>query len=162
MTQPTLDVVAIGNAIVDILAQSDDAFLAEQGMTKGSMQLVFSPADADALYAKMGPGREVSGGSAANTVAGIAALGGKTGFIGQVADDQLGAVFAHDIRAAGVRFDTAVRAGEPTTARCLIFVTPDGQRKASIAISTWDSRSHRFCASMTSWSLAPSSAVSSE
>lgn len=128
MTQPTLDVVAIGNAIVDILAQSDDAFLAAEGMTKGSMQLVFSPADADALYAKMGPGREVSGGSAANTVAGIAALGGKTGFIGQVADDQLGAVFAHDIRAAGVRFDTAVRAGEPTTARCLIFVTPDGQR----------------------------------
>lgn len=128
LTQPTLDVVAIGNAIVDILAQSDDAFLASEGMTKGSMQLVFSPADADALYAKMGPGREVSGGSAANTVAGIAALGGKTGFIGQVADDQLGAVFAHDIRAAGVRFDTAARPGEPTTARCLIFVTPDGQR----------------------------------
>ncbi len=128
LTEPTLDVVAIGNAIVDILSQSDDAFLAAQGMTKGSMQLVFSPADADALYAKMGPGREVSGGSAANTVAGIAALGGTCGFIGQVADDQLGAVFAHDVRAAGIRFDTPVRAGEPTTARCLIFVTPDGQR----------------------------------
>jgi sugar/nucleoside kinase (ribokinase family) len=126
--EPTLDVVAIGNAIVDVLSPADDAFIATEGMTKGSMQLMFSPAEADALYAKMGPGREASGGSAANTVAGIAALGGRTGFIGQVADDQLGEVFAHDIRAAGVRFDTAVRPGEPTTGRCLIFVTPDGQR----------------------------------
>ncbi|TKD53200.1 adenosine kinase [Sphingomonas baiyangensis] len=128
MTAPNLDVVAIGNAIVDILSQADDAFIAEQGMAKGSMQLMFSPAEADALYAKMGPGREVSGGSAANTVAGVAALGGACGFIGQVADDQLGEVFAHDIRAAGIRFDTPARAGDPTTARCLIFVTPDGQR----------------------------------
>ncbi|MEZ0496500.1 adenosine kinase [Sphingomonas sp. IW22] len=128
MTEATYDVVAIGNAIVDILAQADDEFLAAEGMNKGSMQLMFSPEAADALYAKMGPGREISGGSAANTVAGIAALGGKCGFIGQVADDQLGTVFAHDIRAQGVRFDTATRAGEPTTARCLIFVTPDGQR----------------------------------
>jgi sugar/nucleoside kinase (ribokinase family) len=92
------------------------------------MQLMFSPEEADALYARMGPGREISGGSAANTVAGVAALGGKTAFIGQVADDQLGDVFAHDIRAAGVDFATAVRPGQPTTARCLIFVTPDGQR----------------------------------
>lgn len=122
------DVVAIGNAIVDILAQADDAFLTEEGMTKGSMQLMFSPEEADALYAKMGPGREISGGSAANTVAGIAAMGGNAAFIGQVAQDQLGAVFAHDIRAAGVDFTTAPREGEPTTARCLIFVTPDGQR----------------------------------
>ena len=128
MTSPAYDVVAIGNAIVDILAQCDDAFLTEQGMTKGAMQLVFSPEAADDLYAKMGPGREVSGGSAANTLAGIAALGGKAAFIGQVADDQLGTVFAHDIRAAGVRYDTAERAGAPTTGRCLIFVTPDGQR----------------------------------
>jgi sugar/nucleoside kinase (ribokinase family) len=97
-------------------------------MTKGAMQLIFSPEDADALYATMGPGREVSGGSAANTLAGLAALGGRTAFIGQVADDQLGEVFAHDIRAAGIRFDTAARAGAPTTGRCLIFVTPDGQR----------------------------------
>lgn len=97
-------------------------------MAKGSMQLMFSPQEADALYAKMGPGIEASGGSAANTVAGIAALGGSCGFIGQVADDQLGEVFAHDIRSAGIRFDTAARAGAPTTARCLIFVTPDGQR----------------------------------
>ena len=127
MTTP-LDILGIGNAIVDVLAPADDAFIAENGMTKGAMQLVFSPEDADALYAKMGPGREVSGGSAANTLAGIAALGGKTALIGQVADDQLGAVFAHDIRAAGVRYDTPVRAGQPTTGRCMIFVSPDGQR----------------------------------
>nr|WP_286207579.1 adenosine kinase [Hephaestia sp. MAHUQ-44] len=128
VTNPAYDVVAIGNAIVDILATADDAFLAGEGMTKGSMQLVFSPADADALYAKMGPGQEVSGGSAANTVAGIAALGGRCGFIGQVADDELGRIFKHDINNAGITFDTPMRAGEPTTARCLIFVTPDGQR----------------------------------
>jgi len=128
LTTPTYDVVAIGNAIVDILAQTDDAFLATEGMTKGAMQLIFSAEEADALYGRMGPGREISGGSAANTLAGIAALGGRTAFIGQVADDQLGQVFAHDIRAAGIRYDTSVRAGAPTTGRCLIFVTPDGQR----------------------------------
>ena len=128
IVDPTLDVVAIGNAIVDVLAHADDDFIAAEGMTKGSMQLMFSPAEADALYAKMGPGTEASGGSAANTVAGIAALGGRTGFIGQVAKDQLGEVFAHDIRATGVVFDTAPRDGEPSTARCLILVTPDGQR----------------------------------
>ena len=128
MTNPTHDVVAIGNAIVDILASAEDDFIAENGMTKGAMQLVFSPEEADALYAKMGPGREISGGSAANTLAGMAALGGKTAFIGQVADDQLGQVFSHDIRAAGVRFDTPARPGQPTTARCMIFVSPDGQR----------------------------------
>ena len=128
MSQPSYDVVAIGNAIVDILSQCDDAFLAQEAMTKGSMQLMFSPADADALYAKMGPGIEASGGSAANTVAGIAAMGGRCGFIGQVAEDQLGEVFAHDIRSAGIDFATPTRFGEPTTARCLIFVTPDGQR----------------------------------
>jgi sugar/nucleoside kinase (ribokinase family) len=128
LTQPQYDVVAIGNAIVDVLSQCDDAFLTQGGMTKGAMQLIFSPEDADALYATMGPGREVSGGSAANTLAGIAALGGRAAFIGQVADDQLGEVFAHDIRAAGIRFDTPARAGAPTTGRCLIFVTPDGQR----------------------------------
>ncbi|HWK35551.1 adenosine kinase [Sphingomonas sp.] len=122
------DVVAIGNAIVDILADADDSFIAEEGMTKGSMQLMFSPEQADALYAKMKAGQEVSGGSAANTVAGVAALGGRAGFIGQVADDQLGQVFAHDIKATGVDYTTVTRAGEPSTARCLILVTPDGQR----------------------------------
>ncbi|WP_288456061.1 adenosine kinase [uncultured Sphingomonas sp.] len=128
MTEPRYDVVAIGNAIVDIIAPATDAFIADNGMTKGAMALVFSPEEADALYGKMGPGQEVSGGSAANTIAGMAALGAECAFIGQVADDQLGAVFAHDIRAAGIRFDTAARAGAPTTGRCLIFVTPDGQR----------------------------------
>ncbi len=128
MTQSTYDVVAIGNAIVDILSPADDGFIAANGMTKGAMQLIFSPEDADALYAKMGPGQEISGGSAANTIAGMATLGGKCAFIGQVADDQLGEVFAHDIRACGIRFDTDARAGAPTTGRCLIFVTPDGQR----------------------------------
>ncbi len=128
MTDPTYDVVAIGNAIVDVLSPADDGFIAENGMTKGAMALVFSPEEADALYAKMGPGETISGGSAANTIAGMAALGSKCAFIGQVADDQLGEVFAHDIRSAGIRFDVDARAGQPTTGRCLIFVTPDGQR----------------------------------
>lgn len=128
MTIPAYDVVAIGNAIVDVLSHAEDAFITGEGMAKGSMQLMFSPEEADALYAKMGPGMEISGGSAANTVAAMAAMGAKCGFVGQVADDQLGEVFAHDIRAAGIRFDTAARAGDPSTARCLIFVTPDGQR----------------------------------
>lgn len=128
MNQPRYDVVAIGNAIVDILSPATDAFVAEHGMTKGQMQLIFSPADADALYASMGPGQTVSGGSAANTVAGMAMLGSACAFIGQVADDELGDIFAHDIRASGIRFDVPARAGQPTTGRCLIFVTPDGQR----------------------------------
>lgn len=128
MTPPSLDIVAIGNAIVDVIAQADDRFLHDEGLAKGAMQLLFSPEDAEALYAKMGAAIEASGGSAANTVAGIAALGGKTGFIGQVADDQLGNVFAHDIRALGVEFTTDPREGNPPTARCLILVTPDGQR----------------------------------
>lgn len=128
MSEPTLDIVAIGNAIVDVIAKADDAFIASEGLSKGAMQLLFTTEEAEALYAKMGPGVEASGGSAANTVAGIAALGGKTGFIGQVADDQLGRVFKHDITALGVAFDTPARAGEPKTARCLILVTPDGER----------------------------------
>ena len=124
----TQDVVAIGNAVVDILSQADDDFIVSEGMTKGTMKLVFSAEEADAIYAKMGPGQEVSGGSAANTIAGIAALGGRCGFIGQVADDQLGDVFTHDMQSIGVRFDTPRRPGQPATGRVLIFVTPDGQR----------------------------------
>jgi sugar/nucleoside kinase (ribokinase family) len=123
----TYDVVAIGNAIVDVIASATDDFIVCESLSRGSMQLI----DADRateLYGKMGPGREVSGGSAANTIAGMAALGRKCGFIGQVASDQLGDVFAHDIRAIGVDFATPVREGEPPTARCLILVTPDGQR----------------------------------
>ena len=126
MTQPTLDVLAIGNAIVDVIARADEAFLAAEGMAKGGMQLIDAEA-AEGLYSRMAAGIEASGGSAANTVAGIAALGGRCGFIGQVAEDQLGEVFAHDIKAQGVLFDVAARAGMPT-ARCLILVTEDGQR----------------------------------
>ncbi len=128
MAAAEYDVVAIGNAIVDVISKADDGFIAREGLNKGSMQLLFSTGEAEALYERMGPGIEASGGSAANTIAGIAALGGRCGFIGQVADDQLGAVFAHDIRAHGIAFNTAVRAGDPPTARCLILVTPDGQR----------------------------------
>ena len=128
MTDPSLDVVAIGNAIVDVIAQAEDAFIAAEGLNKGAMQLLFTTEEAEALYAKMGEAVETSGGSAANTIAGIAALGGRTGFIGQVADDQLGAVFEHDIHALGVQFGTEKRTGEPPTARCLILVTPDGER----------------------------------
>lgn len=127
MTQATLDIVAIGNAIVDVIAQADDAFLASHALAKGGMQLVDAET-AELLYGQMGPGREISGGSAANTLAGMAALGMKCGFIGQVCDDQLGGVFAHDIRALGIHFDTQARTQDPPTALCLILVTPDAQR----------------------------------
>lgn len=126
-TAPKYDVVAVGNAIVDVLARSDDAFLAEHALAKGGMQLI-DAAMAESLYADMGPGMEISGGSAANTLAGLAALGKSCAFIGQVCDDQLGGVFAHDIRALGISFDTPALATEPPTARCLILVTPDAQR----------------------------------
>ncbi|WP_447765580.1 adenosine kinase [Sphingopyxis panaciterrae] len=121
------DVVAIGNAIVDVLARTDDALIAAEGLTKGSMRLI-DAAEAERLYAAMGPAIEMSGGSAANTLAGMAALGQRCGFIGQVAEDQLGKVFAHDLTSLGVDYTTASREGEPPTARCLILVTPDGQR----------------------------------
>lgn len=127
MTEPRLDVVAIGNAIVDVIASADDSFLASEGLTKGGMQLI-DAGQAEALYSRMGPGIEISGGSAANTLAGLAALGRKCAFVGQVADDQLGSVFAHDIRAVGVEFDVPPRPGNPPTARCLVLVTPDGER----------------------------------
>ncbi|MEO5599130.1 MAG: adenosine kinase [Novosphingobium sp.] len=127
MSAPTLDVIAVGNAIVDVMAPCDDALIERLGMARGGMTLVDAD-QAHALYEAMGPAREISGGSAANTLAGLAALGAKCGFIGQVAQDQLGEVFAHDIRAAGIAFATPARAGDPPTARCLIFVTPDGQR----------------------------------
>ena len=124
---PTYDVVAIGNAIVDVIASADDDFIDAEGLSRGSMQLI-DAGRATQLYERMGPGREVSGGSAGNTIAGMAALGRTCAFIGQVADDQLGEVFAHDLLAMGVRFDTVPRGKEPPTARCLILVTPDGQR----------------------------------
>jgi sugar/nucleoside kinase (ribokinase family) len=122
-----VDVLAIGNAIVDVIAATDEAFLEAQGIEKGSMRLI-PAAEAQALYECMPPGREVSGGSAANSCAGIAALGGRVAFIGRVSDDQLGRVFAHDIRAAGVDYRTPPAVGGPPTGQCLILVTPDGQR----------------------------------
>lgn len=127
MTAPTLDVMAIGNAIVDVMAPCADTQIEELGMARGGMMLIDTDR-AKLLYDAMGPAREISGGSAANTLAGLAALGANCAFIGQVADDQLGEVFAHDVRAGGIDFATPARPGEPPTARCLIFVSPDGQR----------------------------------
>ncbi|HEX7969998.1 MAG TPA: adenosine kinase [Stellaceae bacterium] len=127
MAPPSLDVVGIGNAIVDVIAQADDAFLGRQGLAKGTMRLI-DAAGAESLYAEMGPGLEMSGGSAGNTMAGIASLGGKGAHIGKVREDSLGKVFAHDIRSIGVRFDTAPLRQGPPTALCLILVTPDAQR----------------------------------
>jgi sugar/nucleoside kinase (ribokinase family) len=127
MTKASFDVTAIGNAIVDVLAKADDALLLTHSLPKGGMSLIDAEA-ADRLYALMGPGVEASGGSAANTVAGIAALGGRAAYIGKVAGDQLGDVFTHDIRAVGVTYDTPRLEGGLSTARCLIFVTPDAQR----------------------------------
>ena len=127
MPDKRLDVLAIGNAIVDVIADADDGFLAAQGLTKGSMRLI-DEAEAERLYGLMRTGREISGGSAGNTAAGLAALGIRAGFVGQVADDQLGAIYAHDISSLGVEFDVAPRSDVGATARSLILVTPDAQR----------------------------------
>ena len=121
------DVAAIGNAIVDVIAPSSEEFVSDQGLPKGGMTLI-DDARADELYDAMAPGQESSGGSAANSIAGIASFGGRAAFIGKVADDQLGKVFAHDIKAIGAHYDTAPLQGGAATARCLINVTPDGQR----------------------------------
>ncbi len=128
---PRFDVIAIGNAIVDVMAPCEDAQIDELNLAKGGMSLIDADGARD-LYAAMGPAKEISGGSAANTLAGLANLGASCAFIGQVASDQLGAVFSHDIRAAGIAFDTPAldegRSRDTPTARCLIFVTPDGER----------------------------------
>lgn len=123
----TYDVVAVGNAIVDVLALCDDAFITKQEMRKGTMQLIDAPR-AEVLYNAMGQATQVSGGSAANTLAGMADLGAKTAFIGKVNKDSLGKIFRHDMRAIGVDFDTPEAENGIPTARCLIAVTPDGQR----------------------------------
>jgi sugar/nucleoside kinase (ribokinase family) len=122
-----LDVVGLGNALVDVLSHESDAFLARHGLVKGTMHLV-DEARAGALYAAMGPGVEISGGSAANTIVGVASLGGRAHYVGKVAADQLGEVFAHDLRAVGVGYTTPPATGGPSTGRCLIVVTPDAQR----------------------------------
>jgi len=127
MPNPRLDVLCIGNAIVDVIANADDEFLTNEALVKGSMRLI-DAAEAERLYAHMGPAHQVSGGSAGNTAAGVAALGGRAGFIGQVAPDQLGEFYRHDLAAAGVEFTTpAAEVGAPT-ARSMILVTPDGHR----------------------------------
>lgn len=137
------DVVALGNAIVDVIAQSDDAFLTTQGLAKGSMGLI-DESRAHDLYSRMAAGLETSGGSAGNTVAGVASLGGSAAYVGKVADDQLGEVFAHDMRAIGVHYAIPPLSGGPATARSLINVTPDGERTmstflgASIALTAAD------------------------
>jgi len=130
MTSATYDVLAIGNALVDVITVAEPAFLADHAIPKGTMRLIAAD-EAERLYGIMGEGREVSGGSAANTVAGIAAMGGRPAFVGRVAADQLGEVFAHDIRAAGVAFSTPAMVDGPPTGRCLIVVTPDGDRTMS-------------------------------
>ena len=127
LMEKSYDVVGIGNAIVDVLVQADDDLIDNFELTKGTMALV-DEAQAERLYASVGPGLETSGGSAANTLAGVAQLGGRAGFIGRVRNDQLGGIFSHDIRSVGARFDTPAATEGPSTARCLILVTPDAQR----------------------------------
>ncbi|MEP6625279.1 MAG: adenosine kinase [Acidimicrobiia bacterium] len=127
MTSSEIDVVAIGNALVDVLSNESDEFVASHGMAKGGMDLIDTPR-AEMLYAAMGPGIEVSGGSAANTAAGVASLGSRAAYIGRVRDDQLGTVYIHDLRAAGVHFETTPATDGMATGRSLIIVTPDAQR----------------------------------
>jgi sugar/nucleoside kinase (ribokinase family) len=127
MNSAAFDVLGIGNAIVDVITHADDAFIATHALVKGSMTLI-DEARAEALYAAMGPGVEISGGSCGNTIAGVASFGGRGAYVGKVRNDQLGAVFGHDLRATGVTFDTRQATEGPATARCLIVVTPDAQR----------------------------------
>ncbi len=127
MAAPRYDVLGIGNAIVDVIARAEDDFLVAQGMQKGAMMLI-DEARAAAIYKAMGPATESSGGSAANTIVGVASFGARAAFIGKVKDDELGKTFAHDIRAAKVAFDAKPAKDGPSTARCYIMVTPDGER----------------------------------
>lgn len=126
----SLDVIGIGNALVDVLSHGTDDFIVSRGIVKGAMTLIEED-EATELYRAMGPGIEVSGGSAANTIVGIAALGGRTQYLGKVRDDQLGAVFGHDLRSTGVKYEVAPATSGPATGRCLIVVTPDAQRTMS-------------------------------
>jgi sugar/nucleoside kinase (ribokinase family) len=154
MTSRPLDIVAIGDAIVDVIATADDSFLEEPRLPIGGMQ-VLTAEEADELYAAMGPAREISGGSAANSMAGAAALGLDAAFVGQVADDQLGEIFAHDMRALGVRFETPPLEAPPPTGRCLILVTPDGQR----TMNTCPAASHELTAAALDPELIRSASV---
>ena len=127
MTAPRYDVLGIGNAIVDVIARTEDDFLVAHGMHKGTMALI-DQARAEKIYQAMGPAVESSGGSAANTIVGVASYGGHAAFVGKVKDDELGRAFTHDIRAARVAFDTKPASDGPSTARCYVMVTPDGER----------------------------------
>ncbi len=127
MATARYDVLGIGNAIVDVIARAEDDFLLKQGMNKGGMALI-DEARAQAIYDAMGPAVEVSGGSAANTIVGLSSLGGRGAFVGRVKSDDLGRAFSHDIRAAGVAFTTPPASGGPSTGRCYVLVTPDGER----------------------------------
>ncbi|HET9617042.1 MAG TPA: adenosine kinase [Pseudolabrys sp.] len=127
MTASRYDVLGIGNAIVDVIARAEDDFLVAQGMNKGAMALI-DEVRAKAIYDAMGPATESSGGSAANTIAGVASFGARAAFVGKVRDDELGRAFAHDIRSINVAFDTKPATSGPSTARCYIMVTPDGER----------------------------------
>jgi sugar/nucleoside kinase (ribokinase family) len=127
MPSTRYDVLGIGNAIVDVIARTEEDFLLKQGMNKGTMALIDEPR-AQAIYDAMGPAIETSGGSAANTIVGLSSLGSRSAFIGKVKDDVLGRAFTHDIRAAGVAFTTPPAAAGPSTARCYVLVTPDGER----------------------------------
>src|SRR6201993_2944631 len=127
MADAKYDVLGIGNAIFDVLVKTDEAFLAAHGMTKGSMALI-DEARAAAIYRDMGPATEMSGGSAANTIVGLASFGAHTAYVGKVKDDQIGRMYAHDIRAAGVAFETKAATGGPATGCSYILVTGDGER----------------------------------
>ncbi|WP_265529351.1 adenosine kinase [Sphingomicrobium marinum] len=154
MSDTRFDILAMGDAMVDVIAPASEEFLAEHKLPRGSMQLL-SPEAADKLYDAMGVAEEHSGGSAANTMAGVAAMGGKVAFIGQVADDQFGRIFRHDLHALGVHFDTPPIPGPPPTGRCLILVTPDGQR----TMNTAPGASHELVASQLDPQLIRDSAV---
>src|SRR6187402_1076315 len=132
MTTAKYDVLGIGNAIFDILVQTDDGFLKRHGMTKGGMTLI-DEKRAIAVYQSMGPATEMSGGSAANTIVGVANLGARAAYVGKVRDDQIGRLYTHDIRAAGVTFETKPAADGPATGCSYILVTPDGER----TMNTW-------------------------
>lgn len=127
MSELRIDVLGIGNAIVDVIARADDAFLSQHALPKGGMTLIDSD-QAHRLYEAMGPATEMSGGSVANTMAGLASLGGRGAFVGKVRNDQLGGIFRHDIQATGVAYETPSAGTGLPTARCLVFVTPDAQR----------------------------------
>ena len=144
----------MGDAIVDVIASCDDDFLVAHKLPKGSMQLL-TPAQADELYSAMGVAREMSGGSAANSMAGIAAMGGSAAFVGQIAEDQLGLIFEHDMHALGVRFETPALEGGPPTGRCLILVTPDGQR----TMNTCPGASHELSADALDRELIASASI---